>query len=373
MDRTTCLLILFWFSTCNAISASLPPDSVNRDISPGINLYWGYLQYHHQEMKILQEAPARALELSLSTRGDGSRLWHSFYCNPKYGISYKLMDLGSQSILGYAHCFFPFIEIPITQQSSSFEIDFRAGAGIGYMRKVYNPQTNHQNSAISTHINAYIDLGLLARVRVAKNTWVTGGAHLIHFSNGSLQKPNYGLNYTLVSLGLVYKKLEPNLNKKGQYAYSQEKSRLLVTGATSRKEAVGIGGPRFWVASSQLEYSIPVVTPLFRVGVSLDFMYDKSNSLILDNSNIHWDSDWETAKLGAAISTEFILEKTSLVLNFGGYYHNLSRSISNQWVYQRIALRYRFTQRLWAHIALKTHWNIADYLEVGIAYKVFGK
>lgn len=282
------------------------------------------------------------------------------------------MDLGNRSILGYAHCIFPFIEIPITQQSNSFEIDFRTAAGIGYMRKVYNPQTNYQNSAISTNMNAYIDLGLMANVRVAKNIWVTGGAHLTHFSNGSVKKPNYGLNYTLVSVGFLYKEMEHNPLKKGQYAYSHEKGRLLFTGATSRKESVGIDGPKFWVTSSQLEYSIPIVTPLFRAGVSLDFMYDKSNSLILDNSNIQWESDWQIAKFGAAISTEFILEKTSLVLFLGGYYHNLSRTVNNQWVYQRIALRYRFTERFWAHFALKTHWNIADYLELGVGYKVFG-
>ncbi len=372
MFRIHLLLILFWLSVYNAFSESLPPDSIKRDISLGINLYWGYLQYHHQEMKILQESPAQALEFSLSTCGDGSKLWHSFYRNPQYGISYKLMNLGSQSILGYAHCIFPFIEIPITKQNNTFALDFRTAAGIGYMRKVYNPQTNNQNSAISTHLNAYINLGLNTKFRVTNYAWITGGVNLTHFSNGSVKKPNYGLNYTLVSIGLLYKDLEHIPPKNGQYAHSYEKGRLLFTGATSRKEAVGIGGAKFWVASTQLEYSIPVATPLFRAGVSLDFMYDKSNSLILDNNNISWESNWDIAKLGAAISTEFILEKTSLVLYLGGYYHNLSRNTSNQWIYQRIALRYRFTERFWGHIALKTHWNIADYLEFGVGYKVIG-
>lgn len=372
MHRITCLLVFFSFSVSYAFPASLPPDSVSRNTSLGINLYWGYLQYHHQEMKILREHPARAAEFSYSTRGDGSKMWHSFYRNPQYGISYKLMNMGNRSILGYAHCFFPYIDIPIIPQNNSYSFAFHTGAGIGYMKKVYDSQTNNQNSAISTSINAYIDLGLMANVRIAKNIWLTGGAHLSHFSNGSVKKPNYGLNYTLVSVGLLYKEKEHIPLKMGQYVYSDEKGRLLITGASSRKEVLGIDGPRFWVTSSQLEYSIPIVTPLFRAGVSLDFMYDKSNSLILDNNNIQWESNWQIAKLGAAISTEFILEKTSLVLFLGGYYHNLSRTVNNQWVYQRIALRYRFTERFWAHLALKTHWNIADYLEFGISYKVFG-
>lgn len=371
MQRITCFITLIFLVSNNAFSTYTQSDSTQNSVGVGINLNWGYLQYHHQEMEILKEHPTRAIEISLITRGNGNKLWHSFYRNPEYGITYKLMDLGSRSKLGYSHCIFPFINLPIILPTHNLLASFRAGTGLAFMQKIYNPLNNPQNSAISTHINAFINFGLIANIRIANSIWLSGGAHLAHFSNGSVKKPNYGLNYTLVSLGVVFREKATISAKNGHYAHSDEKSRILVVGTASRKEAVGFGGPKYLVTSGSVEYSYPIATPLFRTGLSLDFMYDKSNSYILQSENIQYESDWQVAKLGTAVSTEFILDKLSLVLYFGAYYHNLSRDINNQWVYQRIAMHYRLNSRIWAHIALKTHWNVADYLELGIAFKAF--
>jgi hypothetical protein len=194
--------------------------------------------------------------------------------------------------------------------------------------------------------------------------------HLVHFSNGSAKKPNYGLNYTLLSIGAEYGNINVPRSSANHYRFSTEQSRILIAFAGSRKEAMGYNGPKFGVATGSVEYSHPIWSPLFRIGASLDFMYDDSHSQILKENGIAFGSNWETAKLGTALNAELILDRLSLVLHFGGYYYNLSSDIKNQWVYQRVGLRYRLTNRFWAHMALKTHWNIADYIEFGIAVNV---
>jgi len=149
------------------------------------------------------------------------------------------------------------------------------------------------------------------------------------------------------------------------------KNRLLLTFSGFYKEALDYGGPKYNVASGSIEYSYPLWSSLFRVGASLDYMCDQSHGAILERNNVAYKSDWELAKLGVAANAEIILDRLSLILHFGGYYHNLSRDIRNQWVYQRVGLRYQLTPSLWAHLALKTHWNLADYIELGLAVKVF--
>jgi hypothetical protein len=367
------LLLLFFILNINlgGLSASNIYNSDKKVNGIAINFYSGYLQYHHLEMWVLKEHRASAIELTYAKQVDGSKLWHSVYRNPNYGISYKFMDLGSSNILGFSHCFYPFIDIPLLKPNNRFSTDLHLATGIAYIPKTYQPQSNPLNSAISTHLNVYIDLGLLFSIRLMDILWLKGGVHITHFSNGSFKKPNYGLNYTLASFGLQYTYKGNTLAKNDYYPYLKELNRFIAIGAGSVKEAIGIGGNKYGVATGSLEYSYPVGMPLFRLGASLDFMYDGSNALILDNSGLEWGSDWQLFKLGTALTSEFIFDKLSLMLYFGGYYHNLSRQINNQWVYQRLALRYRTGDRIWFHIALKTHWNIADYIEFGVAAKLF--
>ena len=334
------------------------------------DLYWGYLQYHHPEMAALKQSPAQAIKVSYILNTSGNKLWQSVYRYPAVGVSYMFMYLGHDDALGYAHIVSPFIAVPVVRQTKRFSSDFYAGTGIGFMPKVYHPIHNSLNTAISTHLNIFIDLGLRISYQLTSNLRLNGGAHIAHFSNGSIKKPNYGLNYTLLSVGLQYGSHGTERSSNGQYNFDTETNRLLVLIAGAQKEATGFNGPKFGVTTSSIEYSHPIGSPLFRIGTSLDFMYDGSNKLILEENNITFGSNWELAKLGVAVNAEIILDRLSLILHFGGYYHNLSRNIKDQWVYQRVGLRYQLTPRLWAHLALKTHWNLADYIELGIAVNV---
>ena len=336
----------------------------------GIDHYWGYLQYHYPEMAVLKQNPAQGLKLSYVTRGNGSKYWHNAFRNPKIGLSYMLMDLGHRKALGIAHTLSPFIAIPLVDNRNRLYADFKTSAGLAYMPKVYNSEYNNLNTAISTHLNVYIDLGLRLTYQFSNKINLNAGLHIAHFSNGSIKKPNYGLNYTLLAVGLQYGNLKSDVKKAGNFTYQNEKHRFLLTTAGSMKEAIGIGNPSYWVVTGSFEYSHHIFWPLLRAGISFDFMHDHSQGIVLSTNSIIYSNNWELTKLGIAATTEVMLDRLSLILHFGGYYYNLSSDTKNQWVYQRVGLRYRFTNRIWAHLALKTHWNIADYIEFGIAVKV---
>lgn len=371
MQRFALILFFVFCSGIQALGQNPNSDWATQGHSVALDMYWGYLQYHHQEMAYLKQTPAQAVKLSYILNSNGSKLWHNVYRYPKVGISYMLMDLGHRNILGYSHSVSPFIKTPIFNLGGNFSSDFFVGSGLSYMPKVYHPISNSLNTAISTHINVIIDLGLSVSYFVNDNLKLNGGAHITHFSNGSIKKPNYGLNYTVISLGIQYGNFNAKPEKTVQNLDKVEKHRISLVGSGSVKEAIGFNGPNFGVASGSIEYSRQAWSPLYRVGTSLDFMYDGSHGLILQNNNILYNSNWELTKLGVAINAEVILDRLSLILHFGGYYHNLSRGTSNQWVYQRVGLRYKFTNDVWAHVALKSHLNYADYIEFGLAFKLF--
>ncbi|MDY0348670.1 MAG: acyloxyacyl hydrolase [Tenuifilaceae bacterium] len=369
MIKQLAVLSLALLYCCIATPASADTTTIAQGF--GLKVHTGVLLDHHKEMEILRRNPASAIEVSYILKGNGEKLWHKFYGYPRYGVSYFFMDMGNREILGYSHAIYPFINLPIYSPGKNLNLGFMVGSGLGYAGKTYHRTQNFKNTAISSHLNAIINLSATLSYCISNHVTLNANLSLIHLSNGSIKKPNYGLNYTLLSLGIQYGNFNAKPKNHEEKKVRSEKHRILLAISGSTKQAVAFNDPNFCVASGSIEYSHKVWSPLFRVGGSLDFMYDNSHSLILHNHSIAYGSDWELAKLGMAVNAELILNRLSLILHFGGYYHNLSRKIKNQWVYQRVGLRYRFTNGLWAHVALKTHLNIADYIEFGLAFKLF--
>ncbi|PKP36355.1 MAG: hypothetical protein CVT98_08160 [Bacteroidetes bacterium HGW-Bacteroidetes-15] len=365
-----CFILLVLLLTGNYAKANRSiVDSTYNNRFIGVNYYSGILKFHHKEMEIMQENRASAFELSYVFVGNGNKLWHTYYKQPKFGLVYKFMDLGSYRILGYSHSIYPFINFPIYSPSKNIQFGLFVGPGLSYVTKIYHRTENFKNSAISSHLNAYINLGATISYKISNSIEIDGGFHMVHFSNGTFKKPNSGLNYSLLSVGLSYATGNAKLENGSNYSFLDKNSRLLLVGVGSYKEVKGAGGPKYGVGSFSVEYSRKI-KPLWWYGFSWDLMYDGSNGFILERERVPWDNNWQLLKSGFTLNTEIILDRLSAVFHFGGYIYNKNEPDNNGVVYQRIGLRYRTLDKMWLHLALKTHWGSADYVELGIAYKI---
>jgi len=365
MIKQLTLSILALLYCHNASSANADTTTLKQGL--GFRVHTGVLQYHHREMEILRSKPSTAIEILYVLKGKGEEPWHRFYGYPQYGVSYFFMDLGSREILGYSHAIYPFINFNVYSPTKNVNIGLLAGSGLGYVTKAYHRTQNFKNTAISSHFNAFINLGATLSYSLSSHIALNANFNLVHFSNGSYKKPNSGLNYSLLSVGANYTLKSIKTSSIKAYPFLAEKHRLMVLGVASQKEVKGAGGPKYSVSSFSVEYSYPIKN-LWRVGLSGDFMYDTSNKFILDYQYVNWETPWQIAKGGIAINTEFILNRFSTIFALGNYVYNLDSS--NGKVYQRVSLRYRPTYRIFLHLALKTHWTIADYIEVGVGFKI---
>ena len=368
MNRLTLSTVLILLASHISMGGISSRDTLyNKSVS--VNLIAGYLQYHYDEMAVLRNRPANGFEISLNKSADGSMLWHKFYGYPKYGLTYSFLDLGSRNTLGFAHCLSPFINVPLFN-SNKFYFGLLISTGMSYNSKTYSELNNPDNIAISSPFNAYINLGVTAGFEINEFWALESSFRLAHFSNGTFRKPNAGLNYTLFSLGVKYSYSPSKINTdKYQYSFSDNTNRILIVGYGSYKEIKDPGGLKYGVGAFSVEYSRPVKA-LWRYGFSWDLMYDQSHKTILELENVNWDSKWQLYKSGVTFNTEFILNRLSAIFYFGGYLYNKSININNEYLYQRLGLRYRVNSMIWLNLSLKTHWNVADYVEMGVAIKV---
>ncbi|KAB7732641.1 acyloxyacyl hydrolase [Rudanella paleaurantiibacter] len=77
-------------------------------------------------------------------------------------------------------------------------------AGVSYVSRQYDAETNPTNRAIGTAMNGLIGAGLLARYVVAPGWRVLVGLEGKHLSNAGVRLPNQGLNTPALTVGMTY-------------------------------------------------------------------------------------------------------------------------------------------------------------------------
>lgn len=331
------------------------------------NSYFGSVIPHEKPLNPLKKGLIKAFEISYSITNFNVEPWRDYYNHPEIGVSYLFMDLGYQKVLGYTHCFYPYISFPFTKYSNSISIDLKVGLGLSYATKVYESISNPLNVAISSHINMYASLGLEVGFKVSNRLNTSIGVFGSHLSNGAIKKPNYGINILTGNIGINYKLTsKPKINKKtANYGY--DNSRCLVVIGGGIKEANKPGGSKHGVGSLSLEYSKTYKT-YFRYGSSIDYMYDASTIKHFRDDSVKYNSKLKASKVGVTIMSEMALNRLSAFANLGIYLYNHDKQ--NDLLYQRIGLRYRMSKSFYSQISLKSHLNVADYIEFAAIFKL---
>lgn len=332
-----------------------------------LNSYLGSVIPHEKPLNPLKKGLIKGFEVSYSFTNISKEPWRNYYNNPEVGVSYLFMDLGYPKVLGKAHCLYPYLSFPLTKYNKPVFLKLKTALGLAYTPKVYDSISNPLNIAISSHINLYASLGLEVGFKISNRLNASIGLSGSHLSNGAIKKPNYGLNILTGNFGISYNLSRKTLIDSKSSYYSYDKSRWFIVIGGGIKEANKPGGSKYGIGNFSIEYSKSIET-YFRFGTSLDYMYDGSTIKHFNDDSVKYNSRLEASKVGLTIMAEMALNRLSAFANLGIYLYNHDKQ--NQLLYQRIGLRYRMSQSVYSQIALKTHMNVADYIEFAIAFKL---
>lgn len=347
--------------------------------SPAIVLegrvYYGWTLDHHIEITPFKRHYA-AYEFSILKATYGRTRWEYMYNYPLIGISYWYSDLGGTKPLGSAHAVFPYINFPLLN-NRDFNIYFRLGVGLGYLTRKYDRYDNYENLAIGSHINGAVNLLVEARLRLGKRLMASGGVSLMHFSNGAIKLPNYGLNMPNVNLAFAYrlssespylrKKLLPELIP---FEFDGKKFLQLdlsaAIGIKDLQATLGVGNQYFVTAvSGNLMWPVSYKS---RLGFGFDLSYDGSDKKQLENRGVVPKHEINLVKTGVTGSYELAFSRMAIMLNLGINISGLDKS--DGYVYEKLALRFGFTENLFGSLTLKAYYGKADYITLGLGYRL---
>lgn len=373
---TGLLLIVFYLMTPSPAPAqkgfSHPLRSSNLIVESRV--YYGWTLDHHIEMTPYKRHYP-AFEISVLKATFGNTRWEYMYNYPYIGLSYWYSGLGNTGVLGAAHAVFPFIDFPLLR-SQDQNLFFRLGVGLGWMTNPYDRYDNFENLAIGSHINGAVNLMFEYKQRLGPKLIGSFGLSLMHFSNGSIKTPNYGLNIPGVNLALAYRlsRENPYLRSREQprlYLYEMAGKRSLILdvnlgmGVKDMQSTLGVGN-RYFVGTAYSNLLFPVsYKSMF--GLGMDISYDGSDPVVLEGKGITPEHTIHVVKTGVNAAYEMSFSRMSIMLNLGSYLSGLDKS--DGYIYEKLALRYHFSDQLFGSLTLKAHYARADFIAFGIGYK----
>lgn len=296
-------------------------------------LYYGWTLDHHIEMTPYNRHYP-SFEFSVMKATYGRTRWEYMYNYPFIGLSYWYSGLGNTQVLGSAHAIFPFISFPLMKENN-FNFYFRLGVGLGYLTSPYQRYKNYRNLAIGSHINGAVNLNIEARWRMSEKFMAAFGISLMHFSNGSIKTPNYGLNYPSVNLAVAYRLSKENsymrrklLPELYPFEFDGKKSLLLDFnagfGVKDMQSTLGIGN-RYFIGTFYGNLLKPV-SYKSRLGIGFDLSYDGSDVKILEIKGIIPKNQVQIVKTEINVAYEIGFSQMSIMLNLGSYLSGLDKS-----------------------------------------------
>ncbi|MEX1002641.1 MAG: acyloxyacyl hydrolase [Crocinitomicaceae bacterium] len=332
----------------------------------------GFLIAHRANMSHLAQKNSYAFELELSQQDTTSNRWAEIYKKPFRGVSLQYQNFGNSKVLGNGLTIFAHTAFPLYSNDRFGTIYFRGGTGISYITKIYNTETNLKNNAIGTHLNGFVSLQF--RWKKYFNHWHIGTfIDFLHYSNASMKVPNLGLNLPVLGIDVGYdlhpvdhqvdtKKISRDAAYEDRMA---DELRIFVIGGAKQNI------PRFNpvrthpVLAMQGLYSMKT-GKRWKVDFGVDLMYNGANRHYLDTSAY---TVGETFQLGVFVGASIHFYRAEFLTGIGVYAWSPLKPFG--WVYNRLGFRYHFTPHISGMVGIKAHLGIADYLEFGIAYRLW--
>lgn len=294
---------------------------------------------------------------------------------PNYGIGFTHYSMNSDSI-GNPMGLYGFFSSPFFMNKPKFKLGFEIATGFSFNFNSFDLITNPKNDLIGSNLNVYFNLSLWSALKLSERLDMLASIDFTHFSNGTMNAPNKGLNLRGGNLGLRYHFQFEEKNTEYKRANAPTKTYEKLIPYNEFATWFGIGGktilnptydgPVYFCSTISADFNRRY-NWVGKYGVGLDLFYDYSlYSRIPENQNYKYS---EFAFVGIHANHEFIVGDISLALQIGTYLWKGTNVKGNFFI--RAGLKYDFNQHLFLNLSLKSQNGLkADYIELGLGFRL---
>lgn len=334
----------------------------------GVYAQGGFIIAHSPRVKHLVTAHPTGLELNAQRQLTGRAPWHAWYRYPKAGLALVYYDYQNPAL---RHSFAATVYLSKAfWRTQRQELSFRLGTGVGYFPFPFDHATNHKNTFVSSHLNATIQARAEYDVALTPRLGLLLGVALNHYSNGATAKPNLGINIPTLLLGLNYhqqRHFTPLPRPADDLPADVGRNFWNLSTSLGVKQRNESDRRLYWVNSVTVAVGRRV-NRKSNLLVGLEGFYDRSLLAEQRDTARAGDQLPDVKKAGVIIGHELLFGRLAFDTHLGFYLYNPYKS--NKFYYERIGLKYHFTEYLFGAIDLKVHRGSADVLEWKVGVKL---
>ncbi len=331
----------------------------------------GYSLSHHVEMTHLTHRFVRALMISgYRNTFHSPHPWARAYHYPQLGWGISYQDLGD-SRLGYAVSLTFNTKMRLNAYKRKTALYFLFHAGLGWITRPFDEEKNYKNNVLGTHINNAFIFGPSVSFPLSRHWFLNLSGVMYHYSNGSFQKPNLGINMPALLVSMEYKPHPPRTDTvrdrvrmpriKENYLTFYLKGGIAEKNLLLGRAPVHVMGMQF---NKRFSYK-------HSWNAGIEWMNDYSMKLFVKYRTLAFGMyngripDYH--RVGLYAGHQFHFDNFMIITDFGYYIYDRTKVFIP--VYYRIGFQYRFFPHWYASFGLKLHLVEAEYLNVGIHYR----
>jgi hypothetical protein len=326
---------------------------------------------HSEDMYHLINGHPSGLMLSVIKKTEGTKEWHHAYNYPDYGLYFVYQDFKSQP-LGQNYAVGALYNFYFWNR----KLQFKLSQGISFTTNPYDKVDNSKNKAFGSRFMGNTNIGFAYdNQTLFKNIGFHAGILFTHYSNGRVKSPNSGINTYVLNLGVNYnlaedfKRLPDTTVTKKSYKEPIRYNFVLRTGI-NENPIINSGQFPFYhigfYADKRLnrKSALQLGTELF-LTKSIE-EYINYYAVAYPEEGISPDTDYK--RIGIFVGHELLINKISLEVQLGFYaYQPFKKDIP---VYDRVGIKYYFSDKIFGGFTIKTHLFLAEALEFGIGYRI---
>ncbi|MFD2516351.1 acyloxyacyl hydrolase [Salinimicrobium flavum] len=334
--------------------------------SIGLGVQHGFIFAHSEEVQNTKGARPTGIEAILSWQRNDSAIFALCHCYPRQGLllAYYDYDVG---LLGKSGTAAYFLE-PTYRIGNGVLFSFKGAGGFSYLNNPYDSISNPGNQSYSTHVSAYLLVGVGAWVRLSEQWWLNPSVNYQHISNGSAREPNKGINWPTAGIAVSY---QPTSRPWYTGTRTTEKywknfsTRYDVTLLGTLRNGTNEAGDRkrYLLGGLALQAGRQVGNlSMLTLGAEAYQDEELQEKLRRDGLNT------SPVKVGLLLGHEFLLGRFQFSQRLGVYLFDETPYYDR--IFHRWGLQYRINRHLSAGFNLLAHRQVAEFIDFRLTYTI---
>ena len=352
------------FTIIGILLLSFAAEAQNADSNPlylAFKPHYGFIIPHSPEIKDVSHTNPYGFDLEMGWSLLQEKDWKRCNCYSRAGFSFMHMDFNYPDVLGDSHNIIGFVE-PYLNYHGFVLTSVRMGAGLSYLTKVYDEQTNPENKFFSSPLSFLVHVDVNAMKYLSDHWFLNAYIKYNHISNGGNAKPNKGMNFPTIGFGAGYSFDPVHFQEQNKVRKDTEDSLRFIARLFGTREPTG-KNDKFGDKKLSMGVLLQGQKPVSRInaisaGVEsvADFKKEIKNQSVTT----------EYRQISALAGHSFVFGKFDFSQYWGTYLY--APAYENKNFFQRYSLSYEVFENFSFGVTLKAHGHVAENFNLLLGY-----